>query len=64
MPEWGWIIDCEFHGFHADHYKKSIVIRKTKAHIAQTGCANIDCEDIRRAPLPNDLNIYPAREDV
>lgn len=63
MPEWVWVADCPYHtDFHADHYKKSIVMRKVKAHMHNMSCANIDCDDIRRVEAPNDLNYYPVRE--
>lgn len=60
MPTHIWYIFCPIHDFQADHYKRSIVINKVKAHIRQTKCCEIDCDDIKRAEAPNDLNYYPA----
>jgi hypothetical protein len=38
-------------------------MNKVKAHQRQYNCAEIDCDDIKRVPAPNELEYYPAKPE-
>ncbi len=53
---WLWVVDCPKHSFHSDHYKRSIVLNATRAHMRQTNCLEISPDDIKRIDAPNDAD--------